>query len=445
MGTGAAEEQTNAPLAAITISRDVQAFDLLIEDMDAELGEDWGDLTFEEAAAFLAQPDARDLRVVVVAIDERDEGDLSDITAVVRQAKRLSLQVVLVADGLGPLVMHELLRAGVDDFAPYPLPEAALSKAIGRVRAPRPSPLPERAGPVAEPASPNPVNAAGPHAANSGGGDAAPPARVHAFQSIAGGAGATTIATNLAWEVAFGTKGEGRTVCILDLGLQFGAVASYMDLKRPQAVHDILMDTAAMDEQAFRQAMQVVRERVHVFTAPNELLPLDLIGPEDVTALLALARDCFDVVIVDLPGTLTQWTDTVLAEADVFHAVVTMEVRAAQNALRLMRLLETENLDTDKIRWILNFAPGRSDLQARTRVAKMADSLGVAFEAVLPDGGKVVTESNDQALPLMQAAARNPFRKELTRLATAITTSAPQEGAAGEAKAGRSFFGIRFG
>jgi len=33
-----------APIVACTISRDVQNFDLLIEDMETVLGESWGDL-----------------------------------------------------------------------------------------------------------------------------------------------------------------------------------------------------------------------------------------------------------------------------------------------------------------------------------------------------------------------------------------------------------------
>ena len=50
-----------APIAACTVSRDVQNFDLLIEDMETELGESWGDLGFAEALAFLEQEEAEDL------------------------------------------------------------------------------------------------------------------------------------------------------------------------------------------------------------------------------------------------------------------------------------------------------------------------------------------------------------------------------------------------
>jgi pilus assembly protein CpaE len=48
----AALQPEPAPIVACTISRDVQNFDLLIEDMETELGETWGDLSFADAGLF---------------------------------------------------------------------------------------------------------------------------------------------------------------------------------------------------------------------------------------------------------------------------------------------------------------------------------------------------------------------------------------------------------
>ena len=56
MTSTAALQPEPAPIVACTISRDVQNFDLLIEDMEAELGEGWGDLSFEDARVFFSQP-----------------------------------------------------------------------------------------------------------------------------------------------------------------------------------------------------------------------------------------------------------------------------------------------------------------------------------------------------------------------------------------------------
>ena len=61
------------PIVACTVSRDVQNFDLLIEDMELALGENWGDLGFAEALAFFGQPEADTLEFVAIAIDDDDE------------------------------------------------------------------------------------------------------------------------------------------------------------------------------------------------------------------------------------------------------------------------------------------------------------------------------------------------------------------------------------
>src|SRR5699024_816650 len=82
------------PLVACTISRDVREFDLLIEDMEAALGESWGDLTFTEAMTFLKQPEAADLQFVAIALGARDEANLGLITDIIALAKRRDLSVI---------------------------------------------------------------------------------------------------------------------------------------------------------------------------------------------------------------------------------------------------------------------------------------------------------------------------------------------------------------
>jgi len=69
-------QHETAPILACTISRDVQKFDLLIEDMESVMGEAWGDLGFAEAVAFFGQAEAATLEFVALAIDSQDE-DLS--------------------------------------------------------------------------------------------------------------------------------------------------------------------------------------------------------------------------------------------------------------------------------------------------------------------------------------------------------------------------------
>lgn len=78
--------QDPGPIRACTISRDVQAFDLLIEDMDSLLGTNWGDIHISEALAYLAQPEAKQLEFLALALEAADEAQLDMLVQIVGRA-----------------------------------------------------------------------------------------------------------------------------------------------------------------------------------------------------------------------------------------------------------------------------------------------------------------------------------------------------------------------
>lgn len=408
MASVAQLQPETAPLLACTVSRDVQQFDLLIEDMEAELGESWGDLGFESALAYFEQPEAESLEFVAVAVDGEDEASMVEIAAVVATARERGIKVILVADQISPAALHQLLRLGADDFVPYPLPEGALHDAVERLRRPAP---PEQAQ------IPDPTAAAEPPAFKPKGDRDGVILPVH---GLAGGVGATSFAVNLAWELATLSKTAAPRVCLIDLDLQFGSVATYLDLPRREQVLEILSDTAAVDSDAFIQSMQGFNDKLHVFTSPADMLPLDFIGPDDVNRLLSMARANFDFVIVDMPSSIVQWTEAVLAQAHVYFALIELDMRCAQNALRLVRALKAESLPHEKLRFALNRAPGFTDLSGKSRAKRLAESLSIDLDLMLPDGGKAVTQANDHGLPLSETAAKNVLRKEIQKLAKQI-------------------------
>jgi pilus assembly protein CpaE len=95
-------------------------------------------------------------------------------------------------------------------------------------------------------------------------------------------------------------------------------------------------------------------------------------------------------------------------------------MRSAQNVLRLKRALQTEELPFEKIRFLLNRAPKFTDLQGKSRVKRMSESLGISLDVLLPDGGRVVTQACDHGLPLASQASKNPLRKEIAKLAESL-------------------------
>jgi pilus assembly protein CpaE len=157
-----------------------------------------------------------------------------------------------------------------------------------------------------------------------------------------------------------------------------------------------------------------------VLTAPADLLPLDIISGADVAKLLESARTNFDYIVVDLPKTFVQWTETVLHEAHVYFSVLEQDMRSAQNTLRVIRALKGEEMPFEKLRYVLNRAPGSLDLSGKSRIKRMAESLDITIEIQLPDGGKAVTQAGDNGLPLAESAPKNPLRREIQKLAKSV-------------------------
>lgn len=404
MSGNTALQQDPEPIVACTIARDVQEFDLLIEDMETELGEGWGDLSVDDAIAFLAQPEAETLEFIAVALEDRDEAELARFAEVIRVAAARNIKAIVIAEEVSPIALHQLLKMGAEEFLPYPLPDGALHEALERLRAPAPEPqLPALTDDTAAPK---------PQGGHEG--------VVLGVHGLAGGVGATTLAVNLAWELATITKEDAPTVCLLDLDLQMGSVATYLDLPRREAVYELLSDTEAMDSDSFTGALVTFNDKLHVLTAPNDMLPLDLISNEDVGRLLEMARAHFDYVVVDMPTAVVSWTETVLNAAHVYFAPIELDMRSAQNTLRMIRALKAEDLPFTRLRYVLNRAPRFTDLTGKGRVKRMAESLDISIDLQLPDGGKPIVQACDHGVPLAEAVAKNPLRKEIHKLAQSV-------------------------
>ncbi len=393
----------SAPIMACTISRDVANFDLLIEDMEAELGESWGDLTFDDALVFLEQPEAETLEFIAIAIDEEDESDLSRIETIIATAKAMTIKVILIVQDVSPAALHQLLRLGADDFVPYPLPENALHEVIERLH---------KASAAAAIQATQPATAARAKGQRNG--------VVLPVQGLAGGVGASTFAVNLAWELANVQKENPPKVCILDLDFQRGSTATYLDLPRREAVYELLSDTAHMDSDALLTAMLVFQDRLHVLTAPADMLPLDIVNSDDINRLIDRARENFDFVVIDMPGTVVQWTEAVLNKAHVYFSLLELDMRSAQNALRMLRALKSEELPFEKLRYVLNRSPRFTDLTGKSRVRRLCESLDIDIEVQLPDGGEQVSQSNDHGVPIAESAPKNALRREIQKLAKSL-------------------------
>lgn len=380
---------------ALVVADNLQAFDELAHDLDVEFGAGQWELVPDDAAeSVLSEPAGADFAVFAVSEEETDSVERT--AALIRLAAQSGLMVVLIVSDISSRVMHRLMREGAKEFAPYPDADGALPDAFGRLR--------QAKAHNVEPGLPVPAREG----------------RVVACYGAAGGVGASTFAVNLAWELCVATRKQGGKVALMDFNFQYGSVATYLDVPRREAVYELVSEASNLDQTGLAQALSTYKDRLHVLTAPRDALPLDIVSPNDINAIIKLAREAFDYVIIDLPQALMNWSEQVYEASDVFYALMEVDMRSAQNVFRFLRTLKAEDMALDRIQFILNRAPGLTDLGGKARVRRVAESLGINFAYLLPDGGRQVVNACDQGVPLMEAARSNPVRKEIAKAAEAL-------------------------
>ena len=392
-----AKEEVNGTSAVIAFHTMDAAQDLSGQ-LDQSFGTGcWIFTNFQDGSEVISNAAEHGAEFFLIGVQRDDPSSIRASSDLIGQAKEAGLKVVLLAEALSPTAMHELMRAGADDFAPLPLPASALIESVTRMSSAPVSALPS--GPSRR-------------------------GKVYPIYGAAGGVGASTLAVNLAWEVALEVEKSERRVAVLDFNFQYGSVATYLDLPRREAIYELLSDTSTMDEEGFGQALTNYANKMAVLTAPMDALPLDIISPEDVRSMIDLARSNYDFIFIDLPQTLAHWSDLVLTEAEVFYALMESDMRSAQNMLRFIRTIKAEKLPFDNVRICQNRSPSFTDLAGKTRSRRLEESLSVSFSYRLPDGGKQVASACDQGTPLAKAAKGNALRKEIRKMAKNIVQEA---------------------
>ncbi|MEM0987801.1 MAG: P-loop NTPase [Pseudomonadota bacterium] len=384
------------PTEALVFADGFTEFEALAEDFDSEFGAgNWTDVRNADAERILTANDV-DADFAIVAISSDVPQSVDGTADLIRKARGAGLLVLLVVGEISSRSIHRLMREGVTEFTPYPDSTGALPEAISRLRLALNAPnLPLGPG-VAAPARQGIVTT---------------------IYGAAGGVGASTFAVNLAWEITLATRKTGHKVALLDFNFQYGSIATYLDVPRREAVYELVSEAASLDQTGLTQALSVYEDKLHVLTAPRDALPLDIVAPGDVKAIIELAVEAFDYVVIDMPQSLMNWSEQVYTASDIFYALMEVDMRSAQNMFRFLRTLKAEDMALDKIQFVLNRAPGMTDLSGKARVKRVAESLGIDYTIQLPDGGRAVVNACDQGAPMAETARSNPLRKEVARVA----------------------------
>ncbi len=252
-------------------------------------------------------------------------------------------------------------------------------------------------------------------------------APVIAFTRAKGGMGATTLATHAMLSLAgVGRRGfAGHRVGFLDLDIQFGDAGINLDIPASSGLLDLLNDPARLDAALLKTSMAERPEGVSILPAPCDLLPFEVLDPEVVGRMIDVAREEFDVVVLDLPLAITAWTRAVLERVHELVIVTALSVCGIRRSRRLSELLDQEGISSLRMSFALNrFANTFSE---RGLVKQSEKALGRGFDYRIANDYPLVAQSQDRGVPVFALKPRSRLARSLHEMADGCVARAREQ------------------
>jgi pilus assembly protein CpaE len=168
-----------------------------------------------------------------------------------------------------------------------------------------------------------------------------------------GGLGATTLAVNLAVRLAGRT---GAKVALVDLDLQRGDVAAFLNLAPVQSLSAMTTTRGEIDELFLQDAMTRHPSGVFVLAAPALIEEADAVGHPEVEMGLNMLRSQFGYTVIDTARTITPATLAAFEGSDRILLLTDLSVPGVRAARRLVDLFGRLNIPIDRVEWLVTMA-----------------------------------------------------------------------------------------
>jgi pilus assembly protein CpaE len=236
--------------------------------------------------------------------------------------------------------------------------------------------------------------------------------RIVTVFSPKGGTGKTVIATNTAAAVA---KHEGKKALLLDLDLQFGDAAIMLGIEPEKTIYDLVVAPGELDTE--KLAGYVTRHVSGLDILPAPLRPEDaeLVTEAKLAQLLEVARESYDIIIVDTSPFFHGPMLATLDRTDELLLLCGLDVPTLKNVRLALQTLELLSFPPERIRVVLN----RANSKVGMKPGEVEGALDVKVRFEIPSD-RAVPLSVNRGNPAVLAEAKGDFARAIRTMAKTL-------------------------
>lgn len=296
--------------------------------------------------------------------------------------------IFLMTDVFDPDTLLRALRAGAQEVLRRPLDRGALREAV------------ERVGRQA--------------AKKAGGGNSR---GVITVFSNKGGAGVSTIATNLAISLK---RLTGREVVLADLDVHSGDAAFMLGLAPTRSISDVLA-APKIDSASVHDALIKHESGLFVLSQPEQIDQVDAASPHQVASVMEILSSTFDLVVVDAPHVFNDVTLELFDRSSTILMVCEPSIPSVRAGRRSLEIFHKLNfmVSPDRVRLVVN---RRSD-QSAIALPQMEETLGMPVFGSVTNDYHAVSMAINVGKPLCGQHTDSRAGRDITALARKLVPS----------------------
>jgi pilus assembly protein CpaE len=241
--------------------------------------------------------------------------------------------------------------------------------------------------------------------------------QILAVFSPKGGAGRTTVATNLALALH---KETGGSVCLVDANLQFGDVGVLLNLNPKNRSMLDAVDGGEPDREIINSVVIDHSTGIHVLLAPPSPEGADLVTPAYLRKMVDTLRETHDFVVVDLPSALNDHSLAVMDMADQIVVLTALEITTIKNVRLFLEVADQLEYDRSKIRLVVN----RGDSAQGIRLADVEASIRRSIDGSIVSDGRLAVLAVNRGVPFVVSHPDGALSRDIAKLARTLAGDA---------------------
>jgi pilus assembly protein CpaE len=224
-----------------------------------------------------------------------------------------------------------------------------------------------------------------------------------------GGAGTTTIATNLAISLQKTLKED---LLLIDGKQFFGHVALYLNLRTGNSITDLTAQADMLDQRLIRQVVLPHTSGIQVLPSPNSITDGQGITPEDLFKVLQSLQQVYPNIIIDGGNHLNENTVTYMDSSEKILLVLNPDLASMRDVRQFIEISASLSYPEEKILIILNLA-GRKENVQKEKIEKI---LQMKIFGTIPADEDLALSSLNEGVPILLKKPRHPISKAFSTI-----------------------------